>query len=31
MLPRSIRSMAAIGPAWRIERQVPLKPGKMPS
>ena len=23
--------MADIGPAWRIERAVPLKPGKMPS
>ena len=29
--PVSISGMAASAPAWRIERAVPLKPGKMPS
>ena len=29
--PVSISGMAESVPAWRIERAVPLKPGKMPS
>ncbi len=29
--PESMMLMADMGPAWRMERAVPLKPGKMPS
>ncbi len=31
ILPLSMMLIAAGAPAWRIERAVPLKPGKMPS